>query len=336
MGRLLVTGGGGFVGLPVLERLAARGEEVHALSTRSGRQELHGVRWHLLDLYDGAAVEQLLRELAPERLVHLAWCTEHGRFWNAPENVVWVERSLHLLRAFVRGGGRRVVMLGTCAEYDWSSATGPLLEGSSAAAPATFYGVAKDGLRRVASVYAEQEGVELAWGRLFFLYGPREAPERVVPAVIRSLLEGRPVATSGGEQIRDFMHVEDVAAAVVALLDSSVVGAVNIGSGIGVTVAEVVDRIAQSIGRPELVDRGALADRPDEPPLLIADIARLRDEVGFRPRWALADGLAGTVRWWRERAGAQGSWRDGNSGRPMFAADSGVGVHPLDRAERAC
>ncbi len=336
MSGLLVTGAGGFIGLPVLERLVAQGNEVHALSTRSGHTEPPGVHWHLLDLCDCAAVEQLMREVVPERLVHLAWCTDHGRFWSAPENVAWVERSLRLLRAFVRCGGRRLVMLGSCAEYDWSSATGPLVEVGSPVAPATLYGAAKDALRRVASVYAEQEGVELAWGRLFFLYGPREAPERVVPAVIRSLLEGRSVATSGGEQIRDFMHVEDVAEAVVALLDSSVVGAVNIGSGVGVTVGEVVDRIAQSIGRPELVGRGALADRPGEPPLLLADISRLRDEVGFRPRWALADGLAASVQWWREGAGAQGSQQDGNTLHTMFAANSGVGVDPLDHAERAC
>jgi nucleoside-diphosphate-sugar epimerase len=303
MSGVLVTGAGGFVGLPVLERLAARGEEVHALGTRAGAPQAPRVHRHVLDLGDRAAVERLIDGLAPERLVHLAWSTEHGRFWNAPENVVWVERSLHLLRAFVRCGGRRLVMIGTCAEYDWSSANRPLVEASSPVAPATLYGAAKDALRRVASAYAEREGIELAWGRLFFLYGPREAPGRLVPAVISSLLDGRSVATSSGEQVRDFMHVEDVAGALVALLDSPVVGAVNIASGVRVAVGEVIDRIAQLIGRPELVDRGALADRPDEPPLLLADVSRLRDEVGFQPRWELPEGLADTTRWWREQRG---------------------------------
>jgi nucleoside-diphosphate-sugar epimerase len=298
--RVLVSGASGFVGLPVLARLTRADTEVHALCTRTHAPVLAGVRWHRLDLSDHAAVEELMGALAPERLVHLAWCTQHGRFWRAPENVVWVERSLHLLRAFVRCGGRRLVVLGTCAEYDWSTAAGPLVESSSSLAPATLYGAAKDALRRVASAYAEQEGVELAWGRLFLLYGPREAPGRLVPSVIRSLHMGQPVATASGEQVRDFMHVEDVAGAVVALLDSSVVGAVNIASGAGVTVGEVLDRIVALVGRPELVRRGALPERPGEPPMLVADVARLRDEVGYRPRWALADGLAATVRWWEE------------------------------------
>ncbi|HTW43298.1 MAG TPA: NAD(P)-dependent oxidoreductase [Solirubrobacteraceae bacterium] len=306
---MIVSGAGGFVGLPVLARLARADTDVHALCTRDPPPALAGVRWHRVDLADGAAVERLMGELAPERLVHLAWCTEHGRFWHAPENVSWVERSLCLLRAFVRHGGRRLVMLGTCAEYDWRTAAGPLVESSSPLAPTTLYGIAKDALRRLAGAYAEQQGVEFAWGRLFLLYGPREAPGRLVPSVVRSLLAGQPVATGGSERVRDLMHVDDVAGAVVALLDSPVVGAVNIASGVGVTVGELLDRIVAITGRGELVRRGALPDRPGEPPLLVADVARLREEVGYRPRVPLSDGLASAVSWWRsaeaERAAAK-------------------------------
>jgi nucleoside-diphosphate-sugar epimerase len=299
--RVLVSGGGGFVGLPVLARLASADTEVHALCTRAHPAVVPGVCWHHLDLRDHAAVEELMNRLAPERLIHLAWYTQHGRLWHASENVAWVEYSLRLLRAFVRHGGRRVVMLGTCAEYDWSNATGPLDESSSPLEPATLYGVAKDALRRVASAYAQREGVELAWGRPFLLYGPHEARGRLVPSVITGLLTGQPVATGSNERVRDFMHVEDVAGAVVALLNSSVLGAVNIASGYGVTLGEVIDLIVELIGRPELVSRGTLPDRPGEPPLLLADTSRLREEVGYRPQWGLAEGLAATVRWWQEQ-----------------------------------
>ncbi len=304
MSRVLVTGAGGFIGLPLIAELTRRGAEVHALSRHPQPPDARGVRWHRVDLGDDAAVRALMREVAPARLAHLAWYTEHGRVMSAPENVVWVERSLRLMRAFVRHGGRRAVLLGSCAEYDWSAAGGPLHESRSRVAPGTLYGVAKDALRRVAGAYAEQEGVALAWGRPFFLYGPREDRGRLVSSVIRSLLSGEPAATGGGGQVRDYMHVEDAAGAVAALLDSSVVGAVNIASGVGVAVDEIVDRIVGLVGSPELVRRGALPDRPWEPPLLVADVARLRDEVGFRARWTLADGLAATVRWW-ERRGAR-------------------------------
>ncbi len=300
MTRVLVSGAGGFVGLPVIAQLAGAGHEVHALSTRVQPSQ-PGVSWHVLDIFDDLALEQLLEGLSPDRLLHLAWCTEHGRFWSAPENVTWVEQSLRLLRAFVRCGGRRAVMLGTCAEYDWAGATGPLAERSSPLAPATLYGAAKDALRRVAGAYAQQEGIELAWGRLFLIYGPREAAGRLVPSLIRSLMSARPVPTGCTGRVRDFMYVEDVAGALVALLDSSVIGPVNIASGAGVTVGEVIDGIEDLFGRPELVRRGALLDPSPEPHSLLADVTRLRDEVGFHPRWELADGLAATVKWWRDQ-----------------------------------
>ncbi len=301
MSRVLVTGASGFVGLPLLAELVRRGEEVHAISAHAPPAGIPGVRWHRQDLADSAAVEELVARVSPEHLLHLAWYVEHGRFWAAPENVLWVEYSLHLIRAFVRAGGRRAVMLGTCAEYDWSRAGEPLEENTSVVAPATLYGVAKDSLHRLAEAYAHSENVELAWARLFFLYGPREQPGRLVPSVIRSLLSGESVATTSGEQLRDFMHVEDVAGALAALLASSVTGPVDIASGHGTRVRELVSEIAELIGTPELVRRGELPDRPEDPAMLVGKGSRLRDEVGYRTRVSLAKGVADTVQWWREQ-----------------------------------
>ncbi|HEX3691784.1 MAG TPA: NAD(P)-dependent oxidoreductase [Solirubrobacteraceae bacterium] len=309
MTRVLVTGASGFVGWPLIAELVQNGDEVHAVSSREPPAEPDGVHWHRADLAGEGAADALIDELAPERLIHLAWFVEHGRFWSAPENVLWVERSLRLLRAFARAGGKRAVMLGTSAEYDWSAASEPLRELDSPLVPVTMYGVAKDALRRVCDAYAELERLELAWGRLFFLYGPREQPGRLVAAVIRSLLAGERVDVSSGEQLRDFLHVEDVARALVALLASSVCGPVNIASGCATPVAEMLDQIGALIGRPELIVRGGLADRREEPPLLVADVTRLREEVGFHPRWELAYGLADTVRWWEQQEKAVGKRR---------------------------
>ena len=294
-----MTGASGFVGLPAVAELARRGEQVHALTSRASPPQLAGVRWHLADLGEESAVRALVEELRPDVLLHLAWYVEPGLFWEARENVAWVERSLRLLRVFAEGGGRRAVMLGTCAEYDWSPAQGPLSEDSSPISPRTLYGVAKDATRRVSEALAERAGVELAWARLFFLYGPREAPQRLVPSVIRSLLAGEPVSTTLGTQRRDLLHVEDVARALATLLESAVTGAVNIASGKAITLAEVVDQIALTVARPELVLRGVLADRPGEPSLLQADVRRLREEVGFRPEIRLDEGIDRTVAWWR-------------------------------------
>ncbi len=294
MSRVLVTGATGFVGLPVVTALAAAGHEVHALSRRPG--DLDGVSWHQADLLAGA---ELVDSIAPEILVHLAWYAEHGRFWQAPENLQWVEASLRLLGAFARAGGRRAVVAGTCAEYLWGGDE-DLLERDSPLVPGTLYGVCKDALRRIAEGYAAQLGsLEIAWARLFFMYGPREAPGRLVPSVVRPLLAGERAPATSGEQVRDFMHIDDVAAALSAVAASEVTGAVNIASGEGVAVREVVELIGELTGAPQLLERGALPTRAAEPARIVGSAERLGLEVGFSPRVALRDGLAGTIEWWR-------------------------------------
>lgn len=302
--RVLVTGASGFIGVPALAALAMGRSEIHALTTRPSPPPIPGVHWHRGDLADGPAIERLIAELAPQRLVHLAWYVEHGRFWEAPENLLWVEQSLHLVRSFARAGGRRAVLLGTCAEYDWASADRPMREAGSPIAPSTLYGVAKDALRRLCCSFAAREGFELAWGRLFFPYGPRDDHRRLIPSVIRSLLAGEPVKTTAGTQQRDFIHVADVGRAIALLLDSAATGPVNIASGQSTAVADVVDRLAAAIGRPELVLRGELPERANEPALLVADIERLREEVGFVPAFSLAEGLLDTIQWWRHPSAA--------------------------------
>ena len=141
--------------------------------------------------------------------------------------------------------------------------------------------------------------MELAWGRIFFVYGPGEPEGRLVPSVGRTLLAGEPVPTTSGDQVRDFMHVEDVAAAFAALADADTTGAVNIASGDPVRVRDVVETLAEQVGRPDLLRPGALPDREGDPPRLVADVTRLRQEVGIAPQIALREGLAQTLEWLR-------------------------------------
>ncbi len=301
MTRILVTGATGFIGKPLLARIAASAGEVHAIARSEAPPERGGVRTHALDLRDPEATARVLAEVRPELLVHLAWYVEHGSFWTAPENLESTALSLQLLRAFADAGGRRAVMVGTCAEYDWSRADGPLQERSSPLGPATLYGTAKDALRRLGEAYADVAEIDFAWARLFFLYGPGEQPGRLVPAVIHGLLAGEPVETTAGAQRRDFMFVEDVAGALAALAASDVIGPVNIATGRAVPVHEVVQEIARQTGREDLLRIGALPDRPSDPPLLVGASERLREEVGFVPETGLEQGIARTVDWWRGR-----------------------------------
>lgn len=290
MTRVLVTGASGFLGRRVLAPLASAGYDVHAVSRAGGTGD--GATWHRADLLSDP--QTVIEAVRPDVLLHLAWTTEHGRFWTAPDNVRWVEASLALLRAFVGVGGRRAVLAGTCAEYDWTTGATMLSE-DAAVAPATLYGASKAGLHRVAAAYAEQEGVAFAWGRVFFPYGPDEASERLVASVARALIAGDHAETTAGTQVRDFIHADDVAKAFAALVSSDATGPVNIGTGQGVTIREIVEALAAAAGRPELLRVGSIPMRPDDPPVVVANARRLTHEVGYTPVISLAEGLAGVV-----------------------------------------
>jgi len=298
--RVLVTGGTGFVGRDAVSLLAAAGWEVHVVTRRAETASAEpGVVTHRADLLADGEPEALVVRIEPTHLLHLAWYAVPGAFWSSPENVRWLEASLRLARAFAAVGGKRAVVAGTCAEYDWSE--GFCSESNTPLRPATLYGACKHALESSLAAWARVVGIELAWGRIFFLYGPREDPARLVPAVTRALLAGEPAACSSGTQVRDFLFSRDVAAAFVALLTSDIVGPVNIGSGVPVSVGEVIEHVARAVGRPELVRLGALPTRPDEPPLLVADVSRLREEVGWTPSVPLEKGIERAVAWWRER-----------------------------------
>lgn len=294
--RVLVTGATGFIGRQLLHMLVEAGLDVHAVTSRDTPDGRELVTWHRADLLDGASIPELCATVQANDLLHVAWDTTPGAYTRTPRNLDWLAASLQLARSFVEHGGTRIVGAGTCFEYAHQAA--PCREGSTPLEPDTLYGTSKVALQRVLACYADEAGISCAWGRIFFLYGPHEHPDRLVSSVTRSLLAGREAACSVGTQIRDFLHVADVAAALVALLRSDVTGPVNIASGTPLTIRDLVLEIGEQIGRRDLVQLGALPLSPRDPPHVVADVTRLRDEVGFTPRFSLAAGIEDTVRWW--------------------------------------
>lgn len=295
---VLVTGASGFIGRRVVAQLAGEGRfEVVAASRRPDPQMPIGLMHHAADMLAPGAPVNLIARVRPTHLVHLAWNAEPGRFWNAPDNLEWAAATLTLVRAFLEAGGRRAVLAGTCAEYDWTG-EGRLSEASEMR-PSTLYGVTKDAVRRAVCDAGERSGASIAWGRIFWLYGPGEARGRLVSDIAEALVAGRSVTTSEGLQRRDFLHVDDVASAFVAALASEWHGPFNVGSGEAVPVRQIVEGLAATAGRPDLIRFGGRPLLPNDPPLIEADTGILRNAIGFRPKITLRDGLADAFAWWR-------------------------------------
>lgn len=300
MKRVLITGATGFIGNHCVPLLAKRGFEIHAVSSKSPPP--HGqvaVHWHKADLLDAVQTKTLIQSVQPTHLLHLAWYVVPGKCWNAIDNLRWVQASLDLLQIFSHYGGQRVVMAGTCAEYDWQYCY--CSEQLTPLSPTTLYGTSKHALRIMVDAFSKEEGLSSAWGRIFFLYGPHEHPVRLVPSVIQSLLLDEPTQCTHGNQLRDYLYVEDVAHAFVLLLESDIQGPVNIAAGYPVALKDIVYRIAEKLDRKDMVQMGALPAAENEPDLLVANVGRLTGEVGWRPHYDLDQGLEKTIHWWKNQ-----------------------------------
>jgi nucleoside-diphosphate-sugar epimerase len=300
--RFLVTGAAGFIGSRVVPALVRRGHTVFAAMRKnkmanwlwSQHPEIVSVE---LDLEDAANVRSTVRWIRPDTTIHLAWYTVQGKFWTAPENLDCVVVTLRFVRALADAGCRRIVVAGSCAEYAWNY--GFLSEECTPLVPRNLYGVCKSALREILESFCLESSVQFAWTRLFYLYGPGENRERFVPSMILPLLNGGTASCTCGEQVRDFLHVEDMADAISAVATSDFKGAVNIGSGQAVKIKAIAETIARILDCPDRVSFGALPGNPSEPPLLVADVRRLSREVGWKPLRTLEDGLAQTVDWWK-------------------------------------
>lgn len=302
MTRVLVTGASGFVGSHVARALLQSGCEVAALvRPTSSLRRLEDVAEDLIlircELADAAAVRAALADWRPEACIHLAWYAEPGKYLTSPENIPALTASLGLLDELIRAGCGYVVMAGTCAEYDTDRG---FLREDGPTKPATLYAATKLSLNLIAQQVASAAGIGFAWARLFYLYGPHEDERRLVPALIRALSQGTLFPATAGEQVRDYLHVEDVAAALRALAERRVGGTVNVASGVPVTMRQVMETIGDIVGGADLIRFGALPYRDWEPRFICGDNRRLRDEAGWAPRYpTLRAGLAQTVGWWK-------------------------------------
>lgn len=299
--RILLTGATGFIGCHVARALVRAGHEVIALNLPGcGTQRLDDLRTSLelidLDLADTLVVEQLIDRVRPEACIHLAWYAEPGKYLTSPINLDCLSQGMHLARCLLLGGCRRLLAAGTCVEYDLAGAS-PLRE-DSPTRPQSLYAASKLALSQMLGEVGRLTELSVAWLRFFYLYGPHEDARRLVPAVIGGVLAGERVALTAGTQVRDYLHVEDLAAAVVAVLESPLAGPINVCSGEAVTVRELATTIGQLLGRQELLDFGARPMPPDEPLCVVGDNRKLREGTAWRRRFDLRSGLEQTIAWW--------------------------------------
>ena len=297
MKKILVTGASGFIGRHTLVPLLQAGYEVHAVSSKKKTENDTSIKWHQTDLKNSTQTQDLIGKIQPTHLLHFAWCAEPGKFWTDPENTQWVEASFNLIKKFHAQGGKRVVISGSCAEYEWNKSI--YSEKATSEKPATLYGKCKQELQIKVEAFCHEVDLSLCWGRIFFVYGPYEHPARLVSSIVRSLLKNETAECSHGNQKRDLLFVEDVASGFVSILENEITGIVNIGSGEGVALKDVIKTIGDKIGRKNLIRMGTLPSPANEPQILVAETKRLTEEVRWAPKFDINTGLDRTIHWWK-------------------------------------
>ncbi|MDX2234186.1 MAG: NAD(P)-dependent oxidoreductase [Hyphomonadaceae bacterium] len=290
---VLLTGGTGFLGRHVLTALAGAGHDVVATCRGEPPVTIRGVRWLRVDLHDRAAVGALMRDERPTHLLHMGWRAVYSDVAGARDNTEWLKTSLDLATAFIDAGGMRIVGSGSCFEYDW--ADGICIEDVTPLNPSTYYGACKDALRAALTGLTREAGVSFCWPRMFFAYGPGENEARFVAHMARALLRGEPAEMTEGLQVRDFLYAGDIADALAEIVASDVTGVLNIGSGDPVQLRDIAFTLADQLGRRDLLRLGARAQKPHEPPRIIADMTRTHQALSWRARTSLNDGLARTI-----------------------------------------
>ena len=268
---ITVTGATGFVGQHVVRELLDRGlrvrllvRDTRRLGTWADSEDVQII--HTPDLFNESL--DSLRELlvGTRTLIHMAWYAEPGKYLISPLNLDCLMGTLNLARAFAASGGARFVGIGTCAEYDL---TAGLLRADSPLAPETLYAACKASAFQVLRRFLQPEGVSFAWCRLFYLYGEGEDDRRLAPYVRTQLEAGHEVHLTRGEQVRDFIDVREAARMIVEIALGQGEGAVNVCSGVPVTVREFAERIADEYGRRDLLRFGSRPENLFDPPRIV-------------------------------------------------------------------
>ena len=269
--KFLLTGATGFVGRQVLRnlidkqfdvRIVVRKNKVISLKEKDSKIEIITTD----DLFKENVHWWKKQCKGIDTIIHAAWYAEPGKYLRSLKNIDCLIGSLNLAKGAIQASVKRFVGIGTCFEYDLSKGD---LTINTPLKPTTPYSSAKAGLYTSLSQLLPSQTVEFLWSRLFYLYGEGEDERRLVPYIHKQLKAGKKVELTSGEQVRDFLNVEEVGKLIVDLAISRKNGPINICSGIPVSIRQLAEKIADNYGRRDLLVFGARPDNLIDPPRIV-------------------------------------------------------------------
>ena len=266
---ILLTGATGFVGRQVHTALVARHVPVRVVIRAGTDARLVAPVESVVstpDLFAERAEWWRTACTGIHTVVHVAWIAEPGNYLHSQENQSCLHGTLELAHSAVDAGARRFVGIGSCFEYDVGKG---YLSTRTPLAPRTPYASAKADAFRALTDFLLRSEVSFAWCRLFYLYGEGENERRLVPYLRRQLSAGHPAEMTHGDQVRDYLDVQEAGAMIADVSLGGLTGPINICSGVAVTVRALAERIADEYGRRDLLHFGARPDNAFDPPFIV-------------------------------------------------------------------
>ncbi len=317
MGKVLITGGAGFIGSHVAEQLLTRGRDVVALddfndyydprfkrenAARLGRHR----GFHLVegDIRDRQLVEGLYRREGVEATIHLAARAGVRPSIREPHLYVDVNEmgTVNLLEA-AQQARAEVFIFGSSSSVYGTNSKVPFAEGDPITRPVSPYAATKRSGELLCHAYHHLHGLRVTCLRFFTVYGPRQRPEMAIYSFTERMLNGHPIPMFGdGSSARDYTFVDDIADGVVRALEAGRGwDIVNLGGSRTTTLRALVDLIAAAAGVEPAVE--VLPDQPGDVPITFADVSHAREVLGWAPTVSVDEGIPRFVEWYRaERA----------------------------------
>ena len=297
MNKIFITGASGFIGARVARLLIEDGRDVALLLRESSNT------WRLNDLLDKCTVirgsffnchlfRQEITSFAPQAVIHMAWDGVKGADRDRPIQMKNLTASIDLFNLAQEVGCQNFIGLGSQAEYGLMG--GRICEGAPAN-PVSTYGAAKLAAGVVLERTSIALGVRFAWLRLFSSYGSGDDGTWLIPYVINTLLKGQVPVVTKGEQVWDYIHVDDVASALIATLDSQARGIYNLGSGAACPLRLIIEQVRDRINPLLPIEFGGLPYSNNQVMHLESDISALTKATGWRPKITLNNGIADLV-----------------------------------------
>ena len=305
---IFLTGATGFIGSHLLKRLIKEGCKVHIPIRQDSslwriKEFKNAFTSHKIDLKDFEAVKSVIQQIKPDVIFHLAAYGVDYRQQNIYRAIdINITASVNLFEAFLANNGHRFIHTGTCLEYGHKNV--PVSE-FDVSVPTGIYGATKtSSVHILSSMTNSMDSGKLIILRPFGVFGEYEGIHKFIPQVIDKLTNENPVQMTLGEQIRDYIYIDDLIDAYI--LASTVplknkVEIINIGSGKGIAMKYLALMISNHLdASDELLQFGAIPYRPDEMMYLVANVNKAKSLLGWEAKVSIEKGLEYTIKWYSQ------------------------------------